>query len=194
METYRRGHNGADSKSVCLHGHASSNLAVSAKCKKHPFWGAFCIWWKIRARWERSSSKEPNAEAFGLRSLEQRSISRNHRPVVGNARKRRVSRRFRHRKQGVQQAALFFAVAQRSGLMRTRVRRRQQKPHPTNRTNKSYFCTKISYKTQNHRDKIKIILHSTMISQRGVIHEKSTCFILVYSNGDFGRLRRKWRR
>ena len=29
VETYRRGHNGADSKSVCLSGHAGSNPAVS---------------------------------------------------------------------------------------------------------------------------------------------------------------------
>ena len=31
METYRSGHNGADSKSVSGQPHASSNLAVSAK-------------------------------------------------------------------------------------------------------------------------------------------------------------------
>ena len=29
VETYRSGHNGADSKSVCLSGHAGSNPAVS---------------------------------------------------------------------------------------------------------------------------------------------------------------------
>ena len=33
METYRSGHNGADSKSVSGQPHASSNLAVSAKKK-----------------------------------------------------------------------------------------------------------------------------------------------------------------
>ena len=31
METYRSGHNGADSKSVCEQSHVSSNLTVSAK-------------------------------------------------------------------------------------------------------------------------------------------------------------------
>ena len=30
-ERYRSGHNGADSKSVCLNGHAGSNPALSAK-------------------------------------------------------------------------------------------------------------------------------------------------------------------
>ena len=33
MERYRSGHNGADSKSVCLNGHAGSNPALSAKKK-----------------------------------------------------------------------------------------------------------------------------------------------------------------
>ena len=36
-ERYRSGHNGADSKSVCLNGHAGSNPALSAKggiCRK----------------------------------------------------------------------------------------------------------------------------------------------------------------
>ena len=31
METYRSGHNGADSKSVCPKGHVGSNPTVSAK-------------------------------------------------------------------------------------------------------------------------------------------------------------------
>ncbi len=35
METYRSGHNGADSKSVCEQSRVSSNLTVSAKCGFH---------------------------------------------------------------------------------------------------------------------------------------------------------------
>ena len=33
MERYRSGHNGADSKSVCLNGHAGSNPALSARMR-----------------------------------------------------------------------------------------------------------------------------------------------------------------
>ena len=38
METYRSGHNGADSKSVREQSPASSNLAVSAKIKESYLW------------------------------------------------------------------------------------------------------------------------------------------------------------
>ena len=34
-ERYRSGHNGADSKSVCLNGHEGSNPSLSAKCGFH---------------------------------------------------------------------------------------------------------------------------------------------------------------
>ena len=34
METYRSGHNGADSKSVCAKAHVGSNPTVSAKDKR----------------------------------------------------------------------------------------------------------------------------------------------------------------
>ncbi len=42
-ETYRSGHNGADSKSVREQSPASSNLAVSAKKKKSPVGGFFFL-------------------------------------------------------------------------------------------------------------------------------------------------------
>ena len=41
METYRSGHNGADSKSVCLNGHVGSNPTVSAKRKNPSLVGGF---------------------------------------------------------------------------------------------------------------------------------------------------------
>ena len=44
METYRSGHNGADSKSVCLHGHAGSNPVLSANKKDMAFAVSFFAW------------------------------------------------------------------------------------------------------------------------------------------------------
>ena len=44
METYRSGHNGADSKSVCLNGHVGSNPTVSAmqRPENTAFSGFYC--------------------------------------------------------------------------------------------------------------------------------------------------------
>ena len=44
MERYRRGHNGADSKSVCVKAHKGSNPFLSAKSPLWKrFWGGFHI-------------------------------------------------------------------------------------------------------------------------------------------------------
>ena len=57
METYRSGHNGADSKSVREQSPASSNLAVSAKNNESYLWcGSLFFCGGVRC--ERSSSKQ----------------------------------------------------------------------------------------------------------------------------------------
>ena len=43
LETYRSGHNGADSKSVCRQRHVGSNPTVSAIEKEPPLGGSFSI-------------------------------------------------------------------------------------------------------------------------------------------------------
>ena len=53
-ERYRSGHNGADSKSVCLNGHAGSNPALSAKMKRSHFCATFSF-----SRWVADSNLPP---------------------------------------------------------------------------------------------------------------------------------------
>ena len=46
-ERYRRGHNGADSKSVCVKAHMGSNPILSAKTKSVPV-GRILFWYKMK--------------------------------------------------------------------------------------------------------------------------------------------------
>ena len=47
MERYRSGHNGADSKSVCLNGHAGSNPALSATKSTVIYYGGLFLCHKM---------------------------------------------------------------------------------------------------------------------------------------------------
>ena len=95
-ETYRSGHNGADSKSVREQSPASSNLAVSAIKKQVHFCAPVFLY---NARYEKGNAKHRNSpgDCFGgrVRAAERRS-------EAGE------SRRLRHKKAGALLCTCFL--------------------------------------------------------------------------------------